>query len=123
MLPSLASLVVARTVGAPSLPSLSSSLWRPLTATQVPQQQQQQQQGRGMAVWVDLDNNNLEKGLKQLNRKVRESGLQEELQDRQHHKIKSQRRFEREKAAYNRSMGKIIRERLTWLQRRKRVRF
>eukprot|EP00983_Pelagomonas_calceolata_P003929 126954-Pelagomonas_calceolata.AAC.1 len=37
---------------------------------QVPQQQQQQQQGRGMAVWVDLDNNNLEKGLKQLNRKV-----------------------------------------------------
>ncbi|KAF5837123.1 hypothetical protein DUNSADRAFT_4800 [Dunaliella salina] len=122
MVPSLVSLV-SKTAGAPSFfSSLSSgtSLWRPLVASQVPQLQQQ---SRGMAVWVDLENNNLEKGLKQLNRKVRESGLQEELQDRQHHKNKSMRRFEREKAAHNRYMGKIIRERLTWLQRRKRVRF
>lgn len=52
---------------------------------------------------------------------VRESGLQEELRDRQYHQNKSQRRFEREKAAFNRSMGKVIRERLVWLQRRKRI--
>eukprot|EP00967_Tisochrysis_lutea_P134531 scaffold237678_cov17-Tisochrysis_lutea.AAC.1 len=35
---------------------------------------------------------------------VRESGLQEELQDRQHHKIKSQRRWVGSKQRFNKSM-------------------
>jgi len=46
--------------------------------TQVPPQAEQQLQplqGRGMAVWVDVENNNLEKALGQLNRKVSWHGM------------------------------------------------
>ena len=76
----------------------------------------------GMAVWVDVDEgNNVERALGQLNRKAREAGLPQELQDRQYHKNNSQRRFLREKQTYNRRMGAIIREQLTWLKRRKRL--
>lgn len=76
---------------------------------------------RTMAVWVDVEDNNIEQALTRLRRRVNQSGLPEELRKRQHHLRKSQQRFVLEKAAYNREMARRITQRLNWLWCRKYV--
>jgi len=74
-----------------------------------------------MAVWVQVEDNNLGAAMRQLNRRVKDSGLMEEMRKRKHHMIKSKLRFEKEKKAYNREMARRITEKLFWLRKRKYV--
>eukprot|EP00199_Chlamydomonas_sp_CCMP681_P003181 CAMPEP_0119101850 /NCGR_PEP_ID=MMETSP1180-20130426/784_1 /TAXON_ID=3052 ORGANISM="Chlamydomonas cf sp, Strain CCMP681" /NCGR_SAMPLE_ID=MMETSP1180 /ASSEMBLY_ACC=CAM_ASM_000741 /LENGTH=147 /DNA_ID=CAMNT_0007086031 /DNA_START=48 /DNA_END=491 /DNA_ORIENTATION=- len=78
-------------------------------------------QARRMAVWVQVEDNNLGAAMRQLNRRVKDSGLMEEMRKRKHHMIKSKLRFEKEKKAYNREMARRITEKLFWLRKRKYV--
>lgn len=78
-------------------------------------------QSRGMAIEVEVVDNNINAAFSKLNRKLAESGLPQELRKRQHHKNKSEQRFERELQAYNRAVGNIIRDRMSWMIKRKQV--
>jgi ribosomal protein S21 len=80
-------------------------------------------QTRGMAVWVDVEDGNVEAALGKLNRKLRDSGLLDELRKRQYHMRESQLRFQLEKKAYNRAMARTISRSLNWLKRRRVVRW
>ena len=70
---------------------------------------------------VEVVDGNVEGALNALNRSTRESGLVQELRRRQYHMNRSEERFVKEKEGYNRAMATVIRGRINWLIKRRRV--
>lgn len=64
---------------------------------------------RSMAVRVEVKDGNVDAALKHLARRVKDSGLTEEMRWRQHHLNKSSMRFFLRRDAYNAGVARIIR--------------
>lgn len=76
---------------------------------------------RGFAVSVEVTSGNVPAALAQLRRKCADADLFTELRKRDHHLNPSERRFGRQRASYNRSMGRIIMQRVAWLTKRRHI--
>ena len=74
-----------------------------------------------MAISVEIKGGNIASAVKQLRKLCLEADMQKEIRKRQHHLNKSERRFEEQTIAYNRAMGRTIRQRLGWLTSRKLI--
>jgi ribosomal protein S21 len=79
------------------------------------------QQQRGMCVVVDVTNNNVDKALGRLMSKLKDADLVSELRKREYHRTKHDRRQAYERAAYNRRVGQVIRDRLRWVLKKRRA--
>jgi ribosomal protein S21 len=74
---------------------------------------------RSYAVEVEVRSGNVVDALAQLRRKCADAELFTELRKRDHHLNPSERRFGRQRASYNRAMGRNIMERVGWLTKRR----
>ncbi len=72
-----------------------------------------------MAVWVDVKDGNVNQALGELNKRREEAGIPEELRRRRHYLNPSEQRFEDQKKAYKKAVGKVISERIRWAMARK----
>ncbi len=70
---------------------------------------------------VEVVDGNIESALHSLSKITRDAGLPMELRRRQYHMNKSEERFIKEKEGYNRAMATVIRGRINWLIKRRRV--
>ncbi len=75
---------------------------------------------RHFAVSVNVTNGDVEDAWKQLRRKCADADLPKELRKREHYENPSERKFLKQKVAYNRAMGRIIHVRTQWLAKRSR---
>lgn len=84
--------------------------------------QPQLQQARGMAVVVDVSEGKLDAALSALARKREEAGVPDELRKRRYYRNGMDQRFDRERKAYSKAVGRIVTEQVMWAARRKRIR-
>jgi ribosomal protein S21 len=78
-------------------------------------------QSRSYAVQVDVSNGNVEAALSQLRRKCFEADLPKETRKRAHHLSPSDKKFIKQRASFNRAMGRVINQRTAWLTKRKLI--
>jgi ribosomal protein S21 len=80
-----------------------------------------QPQQRTMSAVVDVHRNNVEQAFSRLRRQLAEAGLPEDLARRRCFTPTSDLRHARRKQTFNRRMGGLIRQRLGWVMRRRKV--
>lgn len=81
----------------------------------------QQHACRSYAVAVNVTDGNAEAAWAQLKRKCAEADLPKEMRKRQHHLNPSERKFINQTAAYNKAMGRVIHQRVQWLERKRLI--
>ena len=76
---------------------------------------------RAMSAVVDVNRNNVEQAFSRLRRQLAEAGLPEDLARRRCFAPTADLRHARRKATFNKRMGALIRQRLGWVMRRRKV--
>jgi ribosomal protein S21 len=74
-----------------------------------------------MSAVVDVNRNNVEQAFSRLRRQLAEAGLPEDLARRRCFAPTADLRHARRKATFNKRMGALIRQRLGWVMRRRKV--
>lgn len=74
-----------------------------------------------MSAIVDVNRNNVDQAFGRLRRQLQEAGLQEDLRRRRCFTPTADATHARKRAAFNRRMGALIRQRLGWVMRRRKV--
>ncbi len=98
--------------GASALPAASTSY--PLL--------QHQQQWRGMTAVVNVNKNNVDQAFGALRTVCRDAGLYEELRKRRYRPTTSELKLQRGQATFNKRMGSMIKDRLKWVMKRRKIR-
>jgi len=74
-----------------------------------------------MSAVVDVNRNNVDQAFARLRRQLAEAGLPEDLRRRRHFTPTADATHLRRKTTFNRRMGALIRQRLGWVMRRRKV--
>lgn len=74
-----------------------------------------------MSAVVDVHRNNVDQAFARLRRQLAEAGLQEDLKRRRCFTPTADLTHARKKTTFNRRMGSLIRQRLGWVMRRRKV--
>eukprot|EP00877_Chromochloris_zofingiensis_P013620 jgi/Chrzof1/8511/Cz03g13230.t1 len=76
-----------------------------------------------MASQIKVQGNNVDQAWSRLNKLNKEAGLYEDLKKHRHFITTGMKKFDQTRAAYNKRVGQVIKDRLKWVIRRRKIKF